>query len=161
MLALCGFLASAVFTLSLQNSIPSPSLADCDDMNITAALSSWRLLSNSEQPPYQSREVQKLWDGKLLPPLFKLTFYRELSHRWIKHICSLLVQNSLQIGVMLSHHSRGTETHLRDEPNSCLFTALGQNLSHISVHVARRQAREICIAYLVERVQPDIRDTRI
>ena len=56
-------LASAAFTLSRQNDILLPSLADCEDVDISAELSSWRSLSNSEQPPQQSRTVQKAWDG--------------------------------------------------------------------------------------------------
>ena len=50
---------------SLQNTILPPSFADCEDVNISAELSSWRSLSNSEQPPQQSRTVQKAWDGKI------------------------------------------------------------------------------------------------
>ena len=65
MLAPSAFLASAAFTLSLQNTILPPSLADCEDIDISAALSSWRSLSNSEQPPQQSCAVQKAWDGTI------------------------------------------------------------------------------------------------
>ena len=63
MLPPTAFLASAALTLSLQNAILPPSLADCEDVDISAALSTWRSLSNSEQPPQQSRAVQKVWNG--------------------------------------------------------------------------------------------------
>ena len=34
-----------------------------EDVDISVALSSWRSLSNSDQPHQQSRAVQKAWDG--------------------------------------------------------------------------------------------------
>ena len=53
----------SAFTLSHQNAILPLSLADCEYVDISAALSSWRSLSNSEQRLQQSCAVQKAWDG--------------------------------------------------------------------------------------------------
>ena len=65
MLASSAFLISTAFTRSLQNAILPPSLEHCEDNDISAALSSWSSLSDSEQPSQQSRSVQKAWAGKI------------------------------------------------------------------------------------------------
>ena len=56
-------LASAAFTLSLQNAILPPPLANVDDLDKAAALSSWKFLSHAEEPTEQSRGIQKALDG--------------------------------------------------------------------------------------------------
>ena len=62
MLAPSAFLASAAFTLPLQNVILPPPLANVDDLDKAAALSSWKLISHAEEPTELSRGIQKAWD---------------------------------------------------------------------------------------------------
>ena len=63
MLASSAFLASAAFTLPLQNAILPPPLANVDDLDKSADLSSWKFLSHAEAPTELSRGIQKKWDG--------------------------------------------------------------------------------------------------
>ena len=63
MLAPSAFLASAAFTLSLQNAILPPPLANVDDLDKAATLSSWKFLSHAEESMELSRGIQKAWDG--------------------------------------------------------------------------------------------------
>ena len=108
-------------TLSLQNAILPPSLADCLDIDISAALSSWRSLFNSEQPPRQSCAIQKAWDGIIASVVqasllsraeSPLDQARLLSEHWRLASCP-------------AHHSRGTETRWQDDPSICWYTAWG------------------------------------
>ena len=66
MLAPSAFLASAAFTLPLQNAILPPSLANVDDLGKAAALSSWKFLSHTEEPIELTRGIQKAWDGPVV-----------------------------------------------------------------------------------------------
>ena len=62
--------------------------------------------SHSEQSPRQSRALLKAWDA-IIASVVQLTLSQELSHRLIKHVCSQLVQNTLEIGcVSLPLHPR-------------------------------------------------------
>ena len=63
MLAPSAFLASAAFTLPLQNVILPPSLANVDDLDKASALSSWKFLSHAEEPIKLTRGIQNAWDG--------------------------------------------------------------------------------------------------
>ena len=63
MLAPSAFLASAAFTLPLKNAILPPPLANVDDLDKAAALSSWKFLSHAEEPTELSHGIQKSWDG--------------------------------------------------------------------------------------------------
>ena len=63
MLAPSAFLASAAFTLPLQNAILPPPLANVDDLDKAAAISSWKFLSHAEEPTELYRGFQKAWDG--------------------------------------------------------------------------------------------------
>ena len=63
MLASSAFLASAAFTLPLQNAILPPSLANVDDLDKAAALSSSKFLSHVEEPIELTQGIQKAWDG--------------------------------------------------------------------------------------------------
>ena len=63
MLAPSAFLGPAEFTLPLQNAMLPPPLANVDDLEKAAALSSWKFLSQAEEPTELSRGIQKAWDG--------------------------------------------------------------------------------------------------
>ena len=63
MLAPAAFLASAAFTLQLQNKILPAFIQDLEDVDKTEAFSSWTKLSQIEEPLELLRVIQKVWDG--------------------------------------------------------------------------------------------------
>ena len=60
MLSPSVFLASAAFTLELQNAILPASIQDLEDVNKTLAFSSWTKLSQTEELLELLRAIQKV-----------------------------------------------------------------------------------------------------
>ena len=126
------FGSGCIYTLTSKAILP-PLLVDCEDIDISAALSSWRSLSNSEQPPQQSRSLQKAWDVKIASVVHASLLSRA------EPLDQAHLPNTLEIG------SKPLPSQSWDWDSPTIWSeyllvhSLGLELvSSICVHVARR-----------------------
>ena len=90
-------MASAAFTLQLQNGILPASFRDLEDVDKTEAFSSWTKLSQTEEPLEQLRAIQKLWDGAVASA-FQADASQGQTRQQIEHASFQLVLTIQEIG---------------------------------------------------------------